>query len=421
MDVVIHIHGGAFQKGSALTKALPDYVMDKDVILVTINYRLGAVGFLSTHDKLVPGNMGLKDQNLAMKWIKNNIKSFGGNLDSITLTGASAGAMSVHYHFVSPLSVGLFNRAYSFSGTAMNPRALEKEPLAMAKKFSKKLKCPIDSTKRMVECLREQPMEKLFRTKLLFRPTIEKGNSYQFLPEHPYKLIKEGKFMDVPWITTNVADEAFFLLNGIYKERRALEVLGRWTTAGSELLELDHTVSEEDILDTLEKIKIEYFGNENLTEEKALDRLNRVLTDRHFFVGSDLILRSQALKMKSPIYYYISKFVPEDHIDCGGKPGTPSHCTDIKLLFKASTNPIKLKPQEEKMMFLFTESLEHFSQTGIPKMGDVEWLPIDPLKNTLNVLRIESPDNIKMVEESQLIDRKFWQSLPIKENDKIYC
>lgn len=63
-------------------------------------------GFLSTEDEVVPGNNGLKDQSLAMKWIKENIKYFGGNPDSITLTGLSAGAASVHYHYLSPWSKG---------------------------------------------------------------------------------------------------------------------------------------------------------------------------------------------------------------------------------------------------------------------------------------------------------------------------
>lgn len=64
------------------------------------------LGFLSTEDQVVPGNNGLKDQVLALKWIKDNIKFFGGNPDSITIAGSSAGGASVHYHYLSPLSKG---------------------------------------------------------------------------------------------------------------------------------------------------------------------------------------------------------------------------------------------------------------------------------------------------------------------------
>lgn len=63
-------------------------------------------GFLSTEDDVVPGNIGLKDQAFALKWVQTHIKSFGGNPDSVTIDGQSAGASSVHYHYTSPLSKG---------------------------------------------------------------------------------------------------------------------------------------------------------------------------------------------------------------------------------------------------------------------------------------------------------------------------
>lgn len=100
------------------------FLMDRDVVLVTMNYRLGVfgncsrmyekhllffcwLGFLSTEDEAVPGNNGLKDQVLALEWIHNNILYFGGNPNSVTLTGLSAGAASVHFHYLSPLSRGI--------------------------------------------------------------------------------------------------------------------------------------------------------------------------------------------------------------------------------------------------------------------------------------------------------------------------
>lgn len=80
LAVIIYIHGGGFFAGSAgpsITGA--DYFMDtEEVIVVTMNYRLGPLGFLSTGDSNMSGNFGLKDQSLAIKWVKDNIENFGG-------------------------------------------------------------------------------------------------------------------------------------------------------------------------------------------------------------------------------------------------------------------------------------------------------------------------------------------------------
>lgn len=90
INLFVKIHGGGFLFGSCKTDVYgPDYFMQKDVILVSINYRLGAIGFLSLNDKTlgVPGNAGLKDQLFAIQWVKRNIKQFGGDPDDITLFG----------------------------------------------------------------------------------------------------------------------------------------------------------------------------------------------------------------------------------------------------------------------------------------------------------------------------------------------
>lgn len=78
----------------------PDYIVQEGVILVTFNYRLGPIGFLSVGGD-APGNAGLKDQVLALKWVRDNIAAFGGNPNDVTIFGQSAGGASVHYLMVS--------------------------------------------------------------------------------------------------------------------------------------------------------------------------------------------------------------------------------------------------------------------------------------------------------------------------------
>uniref|UniRef100_A0A336L2V1 Carboxylic ester hydrolase n=1 Tax=Culicoides sonorensis TaxID=179676 RepID=A0A336L2V1_CULSO len=126
LPVLIFIHGGAFINGSSSTTIYgPDYLIENNIIMVSFNYRLNIYGFLSFDDTNlnIPGNAGLKDQNLALKWIKNNIEAFGGDSNNITLCGQSAGGASVNYHLISPLSRNLFNRAIIMAGSAFCPWA----------------------------------------------------------------------------------------------------------------------------------------------------------------------------------------------------------------------------------------------------------------------------------------------------------
>ena len=87
-----------------------------DVILVTINYRLGPLGFLTLGNDDAPGNQGLWDQHLALSWVQENIASFGGDPNLVTLTGESAGSFSAPYHLFNPASKGLFRRVIAQSG-----------------------------------------------------------------------------------------------------------------------------------------------------------------------------------------------------------------------------------------------------------------------------------------------------------------
>ncbi|XP_049947772.1 acetylcholinesterase-like [Schistocerca serialis cubense] len=101
--VMVWIHGGCFT-GTSGDSAIPNYYVDQDIVFVSINYRLGLLGFLSTGDEVVPGNMGLKDQTEALRWVQRNIAVFGGDPEKVTIFGQSAGGASIHYHVVSPLS-----------------------------------------------------------------------------------------------------------------------------------------------------------------------------------------------------------------------------------------------------------------------------------------------------------------------------
>ncbi|RZC33822.1 COesterase and/or Abhydrolase 3 domain containing protein, partial [Asbolus verrucosus] len=129
--VMFYIHGGAFANGSSRYSA-PDLFIDNDVVFVTINYRLGPFGFLSTQDDVIPGNNGLKDQHLAIQWTHDNINLFGGDPDKITIFGQSAGSASCAYQLLNQQSQGLFRGAILESGTAINPWAYQRRAREVA-------------------------------------------------------------------------------------------------------------------------------------------------------------------------------------------------------------------------------------------------------------------------------------------------
>lgn len=131
----------------------PKIIMNRNVVYVNLSYRLGPFGFLSTEDEILPGNLGLKDQTAALKWIKENIHLFGGNNSSITITGMSAGGASVHLHYLSPISKGLFHRGISQSGSALNPWVLQENAREKAVKLAELLGCPSANSAQIVSCL----------------------------------------------------------------------------------------------------------------------------------------------------------------------------------------------------------------------------------------------------------------------------
>ena len=109
MPVLVWMTGGAFLIGGGIWYG-PNFWMAHEIIIVTINYRVGPFGFLTLGVEDAPGNAGLLDQRLALQWVQQNIAEFGGDPEQVTLAGESAGSFSATYHLVSPGSKGLFRR-----------------------------------------------------------------------------------------------------------------------------------------------------------------------------------------------------------------------------------------------------------------------------------------------------------------------
>ena len=233
--VLIWIYGGGYMSGTSTLEVYDALILaaTDEIIVASFNYRVGAFGFLYLDDEDAPGNMGLYDQALAIKWIKDNIRSFGGDPNSLTLFGESAGAGSVSVHLLSPISGHLARRAIMQSGSVNAPWSY------MTAETSKRIAVALVNdvgcnaslvgldTRAVMECMRSVEAKNL---------SLIQWNSYWgilgfpsaptidgvFLPKHPKDMLKEGGFGDAEILVGTNQDEGN-QINSIYSVRSQVE------------------------------------------------------------------------------------------------------------------------------------------------------------------------------------------------------
>ncbi|XP_015176905.1 PREDICTED: esterase E4-like [Polistes dominula] len=222
--VIVYFHPGGFYFFSGQYRFYgPEYLLDHDLVLVTLNFRMGSLGFLSTGDSYAPGNVGFKDQVLALRWVQRNIAAFGGDPNSVTIGGTSVGSISVLLHMISPMSKGLFHRGIAMSGSLISLEPYKTDQKNLAIKQAELLNCPTDTSKSMIDCLRTKPIESFTKTISQFfelsigypdpmgiwggviEPEIE--GVERFLTDQPIDLIRRGKINEVPLIIGTTSEE----------------------------------------------------------------------------------------------------------------------------------------------------------------------------------------------------------------------
>ncbi|CAG9828981.1 unnamed protein product [Diabrotica balteata] len=228
LPVLVWIYGGGFVAGASnFEQAGPHYFMENEVMVVTISYRIGPFGFLATDDLSSPGNYGLKDQSLALKWIQNNIEYFGGDPNRVTIMGTSAGAASVTYQLMSPKSRDLFWAGIAGSGSLLTPWAYQKDSKAIAYKLAEFINPSFDpsaSTAELVAYLRSVPADVLNNASsraiwdslgneeiiqgFFYAPVIEPEHETAFITEHMYTAVEQGKMNRLPLMIGIESEEA---------------------------------------------------------------------------------------------------------------------------------------------------------------------------------------------------------------------
>uniref|UniRef100_A0A023EWG4 Carboxylic ester hydrolase n=1 Tax=Aedes albopictus TaxID=7160 RepID=A0A023EWG4_AEDAL len=430
-DVLVYLHPGGFYvfSGQSKNNAGPQNLMDQDVVLVTINYRLGSLGFMSTGTKDCPGNAGFKDQVMALKWVRDHISAFGGRSDSVTLMGYSAGALSNTLHMVSPMSKGLFHRVIVMSASGVSQVQIPTDQIHLAQKQATLLNCTTADIAEMVDCLREKPASDYADTLadmfvlswnpvLLWTAVVEPDfGQERFLIEDPTQSFLKGDFVKVPVIAGITQDEfagpaVSFLRNDTLRN----ELDTNFDTLAPVLFLYDDYPNR---LNITRQLREKFLGDEPLSLNRSIQGLNYLFADS--LIGFAVHRFVQLVSPHTPVYQYKFSYVgrysffyyPDDQTPYGAV----HHDDLLYLLSIPSVAPIfNVTDPESKTVERLTGMWTAFAKSGDPNtvqgIDKPNWIPVtERVDNYLNI-----GEDLKM--ETGLFTERFsfWDQLfPLPE------
>nr|CAD7198129.1 unnamed protein product [Timema douglasi] len=276
LPVMVWFHGGGWVSGAGTSKFYgPQFLLDKDIVLVTVTYRLGPIGFLSTGDEAAPGNFGLKDQVAALRWVQDNIAVFGGNPNSVTIFGESAGGASVHYHILSPLSQERHSAVLVDTSAQWQLQAPSAE---------------------------EWDVDPLIPFKPVVETTAEEGEDI-FIPDHPLNMIlNKSREFNIPWITGLNSGDGGLKAAPIFAKDNLVQDLDREfdRVAPISMFYGETSLKTEEVS---QRIRDFYFGDKPINND-TLHSVVDMFTDNWFLSGADQAVKLQVEVSSAPVYYY---------------------------------------------------------------------------------------------------------------------
>ncbi|XP_051025143.1 pyrethroid hydrolase Ces2e-like isoform X2 [Acomys russatus] len=371
LPVMVWIHGGSLIIGMASMYDGSTLAATEDVVVVTIQYRLGILGFFSTGDQHAKGNWGFLDQVAALHWVQQNIAHFGGNPDQVTIFGNSAGGTSVSFHVVSPMSQGLFHRAIMESGVALLPRLISNTSEVISTMVANLSACAASNSEALVRCLRGKSEAEILAINKVFRiiPGVVDG---EFLPSHPQELLASADFHPVPSIIGVNNDEFGWILPLAFSASQTIKKITRKT-----LQAILKKATEEMMLppECSDLLMEEYMGN-----TKDPQTLQIQFTDMigDFLIVMPALQVARFQRSRAPVFFY--EFQHQSRFLRGFRPRhvKADHGDEVFLIFGSFFWGAKfdLTVQEKLLSRRMMKYWANFARHGNPNTKGLPYWPV---------------------------------------------
>ncbi|TMW44054.1 hypothetical protein DOY81_010861 [Sarcophaga bullata] len=441
LPVMVWIHGGGYTFGSGNSDYyLPLSLMQEDVIVVTLNYRLGALGFLCLPEEGIWGNAGLKDQRLALQWVQDNIQAFNGDPNNVTLFGESAGASSVHLHVLAKHAQKLFHKAIMQSGTANMEWVFQWNPAYKTRRLAEVLGLQTNDTKELLTFLQSNkvtPLDITARTlsvltaderrrsiPLVFKPVLEDSQSPDiFIDEPVLQRLQRPNSIVMPTIMGyNTGEGLAMMVNAIRKLVDYEKDFSRLVPRNIPLDPDDNEVKE------IAKRMREFYLNGQAIKPELLNNLTNIMTDYYFAMDMQNAAKWQAqLQPQAPVYFYRFEYVGDRNmykrIFQMNKLEGACHGDELFYLFQMQGDEAEVSERDQKIVKQLSNMWANFAKFANPtpkeqtcNMVGCEWLPVkyQPPKETdkfvLDYLAINNK-GCEMKTNPDIERMEFWQNI----------
>lgn len=391
LPVLIWLHGGGFIVGAANDHDGTRLAVDGKAIVVTLGYRLGVLGFFAHPGIDGEGhpfaNYGLMDQQLAFKWVRDNITSFGGDAENVTIFGESSGATSAFSHLVSPGAEGLFQHVIAMSGSSViiNPTNFgDWQPLELARQqgaaFAKAAGCAVADT----ACLRALPVHRILELQSPFI-TTEAIIDGTVIPKPYGEALKNGEFHRVT------------LINGATKDE------WRWSAGfvenltGEALDDMGYRAAMQSFYGTemAEKVMQEYPLENYPTPTEAY---SAAASDSLFVCTARQVNKWIAQYMPVYAYEFADRTAPS-YLSPTSFPLGAAHTFELPYIFQGyhggAGQPVELNPMQDN---LSAKMITYWSTPFLASEREEEWPRYDPAKDNFMTFILPEP---------RMIERRF--------------